>query len=71
MLWWRDRVFSRFLCSLVCTFSVFVGHDDAGGVAFSPQDWIDLGRQLMNEVETRTSQAIESGKFTYILMFAV
>ena len=43
---------------------LFVGQDDAGGATLSPQDRIELGRQLVNEVEVRTSEAIQSGEFT-------
>ena len=44
--------------------TLFVGQDDAGGTTFSSQDWMDLGRQLVNDVEVRRSEAIQSGEFT-------
>ena len=52
-------------CIWSCRFygTLFIGQDEVGGTAFSPQDWMELGRRLVSEVETRTSVAIQSGKF--------
>ena len=53
----------RCFFSLIVYDCVLIGQDDTGGTTFGPQDWVALGRQLVNELETRTSEAIQSGKF--------
>ena len=49
--------------------TLFIGQDEVGGATFSPQDWMELGLRLVSEVETRTSMAIQSGKFVKCVCF--
>ena len=59
----HNRELGVFIWSCKFYETLFVGQDDAGVATFCPQDWIALGRQLVNEVEARTSEASQSGEF--------